>query len=810
MHFGKQLIAKRHEPWAAYYLDYQALKELLEVPMLTAKSSSPTIRGGSHHFVVTPFFIELLHAQVDRVVHFFLQQQGVLSTTLVQELQPRLDGLLKQIQYDKGSTDLLIPDYLPDDMVALQAAYYQEARTLLRLIQFVDLNVTGLRKILKKHDKLTGGHLSHEYFRHVHHHDTDGSTTTTHANGLVTTSTTQQLQEKQRYIVLRPLLQDGGLEALFATLRYDLFRLEECSQRLPPTRVPATTRVTLDRWNTWTNGEEPEANGRQATHYGTMTDGGGLSRSERGGIVPTASLMPAFAKPVPPTSGSTTTSFMPPHDVSIVLLQIQAARGKLRQSSDFVRMLAASAALLPSHDDDDDEASAKFAVPTNAKRRLSNLLNFCSTFLHMTDYYIIAPTSGMYAERLGEAAALAGLIIGLNSCSALVSTVLYSWWTTYFSYKSALIFASTCQMTGCLVYASALPCQSLTMVIVGRLIGGFGSARSINRRYIADTFPVATRTVASAGFVTAGALGTSTGPALAALLYFVVPIDGDNMYWQIENAPGWTMALLWAIYIICLFVHFTEPDRPHKPGFGRKVVPKHVQKVDEEQSSLLAIKDKNGSAESRAADSSSITDPPLWKIVSVNTTFFVYFTLKFILESLLSSTAILTDYYFGWSGKTSGWYLSILGLLVLPANWLIAVASQRHDDRDLILTTLAFIVLGCLVILNVGSTYSVAHFLLGSIIIFCATNCLEGPNMSLLSKTIPLRYSRGLFNVGLLATESGTLGRAVGDIILTLCGSTGMGHILNRAFGMMAGLSTVTIAICFAVYDQLEPQEKDD
>jgi hypothetical protein len=82
--------------------------------------------------------------------------------------------------------------------------------------------------------------------------------------------------------------------------------------------------------------------------------------------------------------------------------------------------------------------------------------------------------------------------------------------------------------------------------------------------------------------------------------------------------------------------------------------------------------------------------------------------------------------------------------------------------------------------------------------------------MSLLSKCIPPRYSRGLFNVGLLATEAGTLGRAVGDVILTLCGSDGMGNILNNAFGLMSGLTAATIALCLAVFDQLEPHEKDD
>ena len=60
-------------------------------------------------------------------------------------------------------------------------------------------------------------------------------------------------------------------------------------------------------------------------------------------------------------------------------------------------------------------------------------------------------------------------------------TILYSWWTSH-SYKAALVFASSCSILGNIFYALGLPFNSLPMVMVGRLLNGFGSARSINRR----------------------------------------------------------------------------------------------------------------------------------------------------------------------------------------------------------------------------------------------------------------------------------------------------------------------------------------
>jgi hypothetical protein len=83
--------------------------------------------------------------------------------------------------------------------------------------------------------------------------------------------------------------------------------------------------------------------------------------------------------------------------------------------------------------------------------------------------------------------------------------------------------------------------------------------------------------------------------------------------------------------------------------------------------------------------------------------------------------------------------------------------------------------------------------------------------MSLLSKVIPRKWSKGIINVGLLATESGTLGRVVGDFLLAYIGSGGgMEGLLNRSFGMFAGILVATTVATFAFFEQLEPIEKDE
>ena len=129
---------------------------------------------------------------------------------------------------------------------------------------------------------------------------------------------------------------------------------------------------------------------------------------------------------------------------------------------------------------------------------------------------------------------------GMTPLAVTVSSILYSWGSSY-SYKRALLFASSCCCAGNLVYALALPCRSLKMVLLGRLLTGFGSARVINRRYIADYYSLEDRTIGMSQFVSASAFGMAVGPALAAALSIVAPSDvnpEDEYWWTIETAPG--------------------------------------------------------------------------------------------------------------------------------------------------------------------------------------------------------------------------------------------------------------------------------
>ena len=87
---------------------------------------------------------------------------------------------------------------------------------------------------------------------------------------------------------------------------------------------------------------------------------------------------------------------------------------------------------------------------------------------------------------------------------------------------------------------------------------------------------------------------------------------------------------------------------------------------------------------------------------------------------------------------------------------------------------------------------------------------LEGPNMALLSKTLPRQWARGTFNSGLLATEAGTFGRVVGDFLISAAGLVGLERVLNLTFVPTAVFVSAMLLVCWRLYPQLEEIDEDD
>ncbi|KAL7546013.1 hypothetical protein ACHAWF_009359 [Thalassiosira exigua] len=741
-----------------------------------------------------------LDREIEKAVLFVLREQGSIASELddLAAGRARLVDDARELFHNLSSS---APPPAPQGASEVRAllsrlegihrGYVLCSRSVLRFVAFVDLNVTAVRKILKKHDKkfpertLKRTYLSAYADEYVDSH-------------------------------LDQLYNDGGLSSLVVTLRRafgELHRLEL-----------ALLAASSSRGGADGSPEKADGGGRGHRRIQSSPFGEPASPSKYG------TAQPGFPPPPPPSRNSTPlrSSFAakavagpgggggaPPRarltrPREPLLQLIQSSRAKLKQNAKYVDIVAAQALFFEEEEDDDDAGSAGGDADGGAEagsRRPevhgpSSFLNLCSTFLYMTNYYIVAPTCGQYAARVGSTESMAGIVIGMTPNAALIATVLYGWWTSR-SYKAALVFAASCSVIGNIFYGLALKYDSIHMIMIGRFFNGFGSARSINRRFIADAFSKRERTAAASAFVTAGALGMAFGPAMAAIFsHLTFPADG--LVWQLETAPAWAMLFLWSVFFIASIVFFEDPDRSHL--FGPK--PAAVELVEA----------KHGEGKHLLADAVSSGElepprPPLYKNVPVMATLWIYFVLKLVLEGLMSSCPTLTSYHFGWDSGHSGAFLAVLGLLMFPANLVVARLSLRFEDRELIYYSLVAILISLVGFINYvpETKYSAVRYMIFGVCIFISTNALEGPNMGLLSKTIPKSWAKGIINTGFLATEAGTAARSVGDVMITLAvESDGVSGLLDALFVPMLCMVAMTVAMVRRYWDKLLEDDEDD
>lgn len=817
MKFGQQIRSLREKDtdWGAYYLNYDDLKDIVEEVIEENEQDGENQGGGDN--IASPQsnraseeFSRRLYSEMERITLFIFEQQGKIANELAacryqveqicsdgeqtkHQASAQVTSASNNLIFDRtigqehlvavrdGSTNsntLAINsshqnEDIADTIAQLRQRYFEAGRLIIRLYQFVDVNVTGIRKILKKHDKIFNLTLAQQFLRPPAYlmNRLGGSFYGSPRRKSISKQTFSQWGSR----MIQPLLNEDFLGALVVSMESGVQSLHqyEFGEYQQPGNTAYRDKVKSQSFNELT------------------------------GIQFAPQIMNGSRSSV-----SLTTAMQSETDnVEIMLSQVKAAQRRLRQTSHFVHFLAAP--MLVSRQSSDrygEEHSVTAAQGIEREEsRISNWLNLLSTFFYMTNYYIVAPTSGDYARLVGGNSGLASLIIGMTSLAALVSTVLYSWWTSY-SYKNALVFASVCSTIGNLLYAAGLPCNSLSLVLFGRLLNGFGSARSINRRYIADTFSTEERTAASAMFVTASAMGMAAGPLLASLIHMVVvriPNNENNLFLQPENASGWFMFCVWAVFSFCLIAYFQDPPRTWESVLNEYVT---VAEQNKENSPLL---NKTANA-SNQVDSTHEKQSSLVRNAPVLLTLLVCFVLKLQVEAVLSAAATLPNIYFSWKPSVVGIYLTCLGLMVLPANYMIGYLAGICEDRDLIVGLLILMVGGGALMLDGLWAYTELQYMIASTMLFVGSTSLEGPNMSLLSKSIPLSWRKGVFNVGLLATEAGTFGRTVADALLAIFGANGADQLLNRTFGSFTLISLGTLALCCQNFHLLFSRERDD
>ncbi|XP_052211372.1 SPX domain-containing membrane protein At4g22990-like [Diospyros lotus] len=689
--FGKKLMQRQIPEWNRYYINYKLMKKKLN------QYARQIENGALERRHVLKDFSRMLDNQIEKIVLFLLEQQGLLASRL-RELGEQQRSLQDRPDISKISE--------------LREAYREVGRDLLKLLCFVEMNAIGLRKILKKFDKRLSYRFSDYYVK-------------TRAN--------------HPYSQLQQVFKHVGLGAVVGAISRNLSDLQD----------------------------------RQGSY------------------------LSIYDQPTLPLQEP-------------IIDSIKGAVYRLTNSTNFLNFLGQHAVIMheelptPTEEQPDDQRY----------HFMSLLLNLANTFLYMVNTYIIVPTADDYSLSLGAAATVCGIVIGAMAVAQIFSSVYFSAWSNK-SYFKPLVFSSLVLFVGNTMYALAYDMDSIAVLLVGRLFCGLGSARAVNRRYISDCVPLKIRMQASAAFVSASALGMACGPALAGLLQTNFKIY--KFTFNQDTLPGWIMAVAWLFYLLWLWISFIEPPfvteemhvpQGHKPdqvvndaienGLGQPLLLGSEDSKQDEDGDQECDGSEEAAEESRLP-ATSIASAYRLLTPSVKVQLLIYFMLKYAMEILLSESSVVTTYYFKWSTSAVAIFLACLGLTVLPVNIIVgSYISNMFEDRQLLLVSELCVCVGIILSFHIIIPYSVPQYVCSGLILFVSAEVLEGVNLSLLSRVMSSRLSRGTYNGGLLSTEAGTIARVIADATITVAGYFGQSRLLNITLlpSLVICVSSI-IATCF-------------
>ncbi|CAK8573441.1 unnamed protein product [Lathyrus sativus] len=273
------------------------------------------------------------------------------------------------------------------------------------------------------------------------------------------------------------------------------------------------------------------------------------------------------------------------------------------------------------------------------------------------------------------------------------------------------------------------------------------------------------------------------------------------------------------MYSIWLWIAFVEPSREFEED--HKTEKSNAEDSDAlekglQQPLLITLKDKvdedadqdNDDSEEAPEEShrptTSIRSAYSLLTPSVKVQLLIYFMLKYVMEILLAESSVITTYYFKWSTGTVAIFLAGLGLTVLPINVIIGTyVSNLFDDRQILLASEIMVLIGIVSAFHVIIPYSELQYICSGLIMFVSAEVLEGINLSLLSRVMSSRLSRGTYNGGLLSTEAGTIARVIADATITLAGYMGVGSLLNITLAPSLFICIISIIATCYTYNSL-------
>lgn len=203
------------------------------------------------------------------------------------------------------------------------------------------------------------------------------------------------------------------------------------------------------------------------------------------------------------------------------------------------------------------QVDSKYGFKKEKVNIINIWLTLIHTFLYMMNCSIVQPTNSDYLKKINLSPFLTGLVLSMTPLAAIFSTFFYSK-LVYSDYKFAYNISLMCFILGNFLYSFSDYTSSVSMMMLGRILVGFGGARVVNRRYMTEEVPQALVMNYSLWYVIMFSLGIAAGPGFAMILSIVQDFSLKGVNFNVYTNPGWFCLTLWIIFYAVFLILFEE------------------------------------------------------------------------------------------------------------------------------------------------------------------------------------------------------------------------------------------------------------
>ncbi|PPQ80527.1 hypothetical protein CVT26_004310 [Gymnopilus dilepis] len=485
---------------------------------------------------------------------------------------------------------------------------------------------------------------------------------------------------------------------------------------------------------------------------------------------------------------SSASGVLPSTIVDYAQYRHESTSGASASTSGLSRVVSSSQNILtrrvdsPQHLPQEPEENAELKLPS--WRSMGIVIG--GNALFQIAFFIIVSSASVYAELLGGTPTFSGLTIGIPPA---ISGIFLIFITRYDrgQYGRPLLISITAFILGNTIYALAYPLHLLPLLLLGRIVSGFGFISFMySKRFCADPRIVGVRRRTTlAGYLVLGqAVGFSAGPFLGGVLY---KVGFEDRVFNGVTAPGWLMAGVFVIFgVVSWFVFEDVPARPSR-GASTALSPLSTTTTITQ----ATPQEPETESQSPQADPTYPTSTSLLSLTRSQTLVTIcmcYYSLMcfFILGAWEANIPIYTALpsVLSYTPFSAGNFIALGGLVSFPLLLLLTtLLSGRLSDRFILGLGTSLGLTGLLLTLAVllADKVRFASLFVSWALIAFGFNLASTCCLSLLSKQLPETYTR---SASMAIQYSNYAGRVSGAIL----GGSGVKIGMVRYVGVQLGV----------------------